>query len=80
MTRVLVIVMSLVPCTTVLSAQARSASLASSAVIKMYCLSCHSGQAPAGRVSLGPLDVDHPAGDPETWESFGNCALARCHP
>lgn len=80
MQRILVLAMSLVPCTTLLFAQAGSAPSASSAGIKTYCLSCHSGQAPAGRVALGPLDVDHPAGDPETWERVLRQLRARTMP
>jgi hypothetical protein len=37
-----------------------------SAIVKTYCASCHSGQAPAGRLSLD--QINQPPGDAETWE------------
>ena len=38
------------------------------AMIKTYCASCHSGQAPPGRLSLDQLDANPPSEAPETWE------------
>src|SRR4029434_8799729 len=36
------------------------------AMIKTYCASCHSGQAPPGRLSLDQLDAHRPSEAPET--------------
>ena len=39
-----------------------------SAVMKMYCVSCHSAPTQAGGFSLDRVDVNTPAKDAETWE------------
>lgn len=80
MSRVVVFVMSFVSWTTALFAQTGAAPVAPSAVVKTYCLSCHSGQAPAGRLSLAALDADHPVGAPETWERVVRQLRARTMP
>jgi len=50
------------------------------AMIKTYCVSCHSGQAPAGRLSLDRLDADRPSEVPETWERVVRQLRARTMP
>src|SRR5271165_575958 len=50
---------------------------APSAIVKTYCVSCHSGQAPAGRLSL---DQTNPPGDSETWERVVRQLRARTMP
>ena len=51
---------------------------APSAIVKTYCVSCHSGQAPAGRLSLD--QINPPAGDSETWERVVRQLRARTMP
>ena len=51
---------------------------APSAIVTTYCVSCHSGQAPAGRLSLDQLS--QPPGDPETWERVIRQLRARTMP
>jgi hypothetical protein len=51
---------------------------APSAIVKTYCVSCHSGQAPAGRLSLD--QINRPPGDSETWERVVRQLLARTMP
>src|SRR5580658_4172025 len=38
------------------------------ALIQQYCVGCHSGGQPAGKLSLTTPDVDHVSGNPEGWE------------
>ena len=79
MARVLAFGMALAVIPTALLAQKTVTQVGPSATIETYCVSCHGGLAPVGRVSLDPLDANQPSGDPETGSgSFGNCALARC--
>ena len=47
------------------------------AIVKTYCVSCHSGQAPAGRLSLDQLNQP-PATLKHLSELFGSYALALC--
>jgi hypothetical protein len=47
---------------------ATAASTTPSAIMKTYCVSCHSGPAPKGGVSLDRIDADNPARDVEAWE------------
>lgn len=51
---------------------------APSAIVKTYCVSCHSGQAPGGRLSLDQLN--QPPGDSETWERVVRQLRARTMP
>ena len=51
---------------------------AASEVVKTYCVSCHSGQAPTGRLSLDR--VSQPPGDSETWERVVRQMRARTMP
>src|SRR5205807_8523616 len=51
---------------------------APSAVVKTYCVSCRSGQAPGGRLSLDPLN--QPPGVSETWERVVRQLRARTMP
>ena len=51
---------------------------APSAIVKTYCVSCHSGQAPAGRLSLD--QVNQAPGDSETWERVVRQLRARTMP
>ena len=51
---------------------------APSAIVKTYCVSCHSGQAPAGRLSLD--QINQPPGDSETWERVVRQLRARTMP
>lgn len=53
---------------------------APSAVVKTYCVSCHSGPAPKGNVSMDRADADNPAKDPETWERVVRHLRARTMP
>ena len=48
------------------------------AIVKTYCVSCHSGQAPAGRLSLD--QISQPPGDSETWERVVRQLRARTMP
>jgi hypothetical protein len=49
-----------------------------SAIVKTYCVSCHSGQTPGGRLSLDQLN--QPPGDSETWERVVRQLRARTMP
>ena len=51
---------------------------APSAIVKTYCVSCHSGQAPSGRLSLD--QINQPPGDSETWERVVRQLRARTMP
>ena len=51
---------------------------APTAIVKTYCVSCHSGQAPVGRLSLDQLN--QPPGDSETWERVVRQLRARTMP
>lgn len=51
---------------------------APSAIVKTYCVSCHSGQKPAGRLALDQLK--QPPGDSETWERVVRQLRARTMP
>ena len=52
-----------------IAAQNATTSATPSAVMKtMYCVSCHSGPAAKGGVSLDRIDADNPARDLEAWE------------
>src|SRR6185503_17869765 len=51
---------------------------APSAIVKTYCVSCHSGQVPGGRLSLDQLN--QPPGDSETWERVVRQLRARTMP
>lgn len=63
-----------------LAAQNTVTPVTPAAMIKMYCASCHSGQAPSGGVSLDPLDANRPSGEPETWERVVRQLRARTMP
>jgi hypothetical protein len=65
---------------TILFAQTGSTPSTTSVATKTYCVSCHSGRAAAGRVSLDTLDIDHPAGESETWERVVRQLRARTMP
>src|SRR5262245_37919952 len=54
--------------------------VAPAAMIKTYCVSCHSGQAPQGRLSLDQLDANRPSGAPEIWERVVRQLRARTMP
>src|SRR5262245_3142444 len=54
--------------------------VAPAAMIKTYCASCHSGQAPPGRLSLDQLDANRPSGAPEAWERVVRQLRARTMP
>jgi hypothetical protein len=53
---------------------------APSAVAKTYCVSCHSGQAPAGGLLLDQLDASPPSGDPDAWKRVVRQLRARTMP
>lgn len=80
MDRILAVAVSLASMTSVLAVQDSAAQQAPSAVIKTYCVSCHSGRAPAGYLLLDPLAADRPAGDSETWERVVRQLRARTMP
>src|SRR5689334_21507874 len=50
------------------------------AMIKTYCASCHSGQAPPGRLSLDQLDAIRPSDAREAWERVVRQLRARTMP
>src|SRR5262252_3193237 len=50
------------------------------AMIKTYCASCHSGQAPPGRLPLDQLDANRPSEAPEAWERVVRQLRARTMP
>jgi hypothetical protein len=62
----LAIVMAAIP--GAITAQNATTSVTASAVIKTYCVSCHSGLAAKGGVSLDRIDASNPAKDLEVWE------------
>src|SRR5687768_17479648 len=49
-------------------AQAPSASTAAAAMVKEYCVTCHSSRAKAGGLVLEGQDPAHAARQPEMWE------------
>src|SRR5207249_1685177 len=53
---------------------------APSAIIKTYCVSCHSDRAPQGGLSFDQLDANQPSGDVETWERVVRQLRARTMP
>src|SRR5262245_7323929 len=63
-----------------LLAQTPADSPAPSVIIKTYCVSCHSGRAPEGGLSLDQLDAHQPSRDPETWERVVRQLRARTMP
>ena len=66
---------------TALLAQNSATQRAPSAIIKTYCVSCHSGPAPqGGGLPLDQLDADRPSGDVETWERVVRQLRARTMP
>jgi mono/diheme cytochrome c family protein len=66
---------------TALLAQNSATQRAPSAIIKTYCVSCHSGRAPqGGGLPLDQLDADRPSGDVETWERVVRQLRARTMP
>ncbi len=52
----------------------------SSATVKTYCVSCHSGPVPKGGVVLDSAGADQPLEDPETWERVVRQLRARTMP
>ncbi len=38
------------------------------AFLQQYCLTCHSGDSPAGNMSLGAVDSEDPPARPDVWE------------
>ena len=48
--------------------QAAAAASTEAAVLKQYCLTCHSQRAKSGGLALEGLDLDAVRGDAETWE------------
>lgn len=64
----------------VLLAQTAAALSAPSAVIKTYCVSCHTGRTAAGGLSLDKLDAGQPSEDPDIWESVIRQLRARAMP
>lgn len=66
-------------CSTALFAQGTAPS-PSSAFVKTYCLSCHSGRMAEGRVALDRVDADHPSADADTWERVLRQLRARTMP
>src|SRR4030095_13354301 len=80
MPRILAFGIALGSIPTALLAQNTATQPAPSAVIKTYCISCHTGRAPAGRLSLDQLDANQPSGDPETWERVVRQLRARTMP
>ena len=77
MPRTLIFAIVLASIPTVIRAQ-NTPTPAPSAMVKTYCVSCHSGQAPAGRVSLD--QINQPPGDSETWERVVRQLRARTMP
>lgn len=61
-------------------AQASAAPPLASTVVTTYCVSCHRGSTPAGRLSLASLDVSRAADDRETWERVVRQLRARTMP
>src|SRR5712691_3222618 len=80
MPRILAFGAALASIPTALLAQNAATPLATSATIKTYCVSCHSGRAPAGGLSLDQLDASQPSVDPETWERVVRQLRARTMP
>jgi hypothetical protein len=77
MPRTLIFAMVLASIPTMIRAQ-NTPTPAPSAIVKTYCVSCHSGQAPAGRLSLD--QINQPPGDSETWERVVRQLRARTMP
>jgi mono/diheme cytochrome c family protein len=80
MTRLLVFGIALASIPAALLAQNTAAPPAPSAVVRTYCVSCHSGRASAGGLSLDELDANQPSGDPDTWERVVRQLRARTMP
>ena len=53
---------------TAILAQNATTPATASAVMKTYCVSCHSGPASKGGVALDRIDADNPAKDVDAWE------------
>jgi Protein of unknown function (DUF1592)/Protein of unknown function (DUF1588)/Protein of unknown function (DUF1585)/Planctomycete cytochrome C len=73
----LIFAMVLASIPTMIRAQ-NNPTLAPSAIVKTYCVSCHSGQAPSGRVSLD--QIKQPPAESETWERVVRQLRARTMP
>src|SRR5438105_9936578 len=50
------------------SASSATATSEPPALVKRYCVSCHSGPSPRGGLSLDRLDIDKVGQSPEVWE------------
>jgi uncharacterized protein DUF1592/uncharacterized protein DUF1588/uncharacterized protein DUF1585 len=79
-TRILVVGIALASIPSALFAQNIGNSLAPSAVIGTYCVSCHSGRAREGGFSFDRIDVNRPAEDPDVWERVVRQLRARAMP
>ena len=77
MPRIFIFAIVLASIPTMLRAQ-NTPTPAPSAIVKTYCVSCHSGQAPSGRLSLD--QINQPPGDSETWERVVRQLRARTMP
>lgn len=80
MPRLLAVAIALASIPTGLLAQTTVAPAAPSAVVTTYCVSCHSGRAAAGGLSLGQLNASQPSEDPDTWERVVRQLRARTMP
>src|SRR6476646_10227887 len=80
MPRLLAVGLALASMSTVLVAQNTATSPAASEVVNTYCLSCHDGRAPAGRISLEQLDATEPSGAADIWERVVRQLRARTMP
>jgi hypothetical protein len=76
MTRILAVGIAFASVPAALLAQSNATPPAPSAIVKAYCVSCHSGRG----LSLDQLDANQPSEDPETWERVVRQLRARTMP
>jgi len=80
MPRVLAFGLAVAAIPTALLAQNAVTQPAPSAIIKTYCVSCHSGRAREGGFSLDRVDANQPSEDPDIWERVVRQLRARAMP
>jgi hypothetical protein len=79
-TRSFALTVALIAIPGALAAQNATTPPTPSAVMRTYCVSCHSGPAPKGGISLDRIDADTPGKDVEAWEQVVRQLRARTMP
>src|SRR5262245_30650237 len=80
MPRLLAFAITLAAIPTPLLAQNAASTPTPSAVVKTYCVACHSNRAREGGIALDRIDLNQPAEDVETWERVIRQLRARVMP